>query len=188
MPEPTNAPAPTDTLPEVEVLHWPTQEHRRRLLAALGEPRILLLAPNSTPPALIDNLELWIPEGTDPLTIVQGVTKLQKRILEIDAQPVLDDDGLLWFKGRWVAVSDNQIPVVDLLIQNYRRLVRNDDLIRAYQDGGGSGTDASLRNLIRRVATRLANVGLNLHVVRKRGVILATDETRTHNTVPNSHR
>ena len=185
MPEPSPAtlsPSPSPSasasvgpLPHVEVLHWPTQEHRRRLLASLGEPRVLLLAPGSTPPNIIDDLEQWIPEAADPLAIVRGVTNLQHRLLHTRAEPILDDDGLVRFRGRWVAVSTTQMPVVDLLIQNYRRLVTHDELIRTYQDHGGSTSDASRRNFVRRIAARLADVGLRLHVVRKRGVILSDD-------------
>lgn len=167
---------PAKRFPDVELLRWPAQEDRRRLLASLGEPRLLLLAPDAPPPELLDDLELWIPEGSDPSVIVTGVTALQRKVVDDDTEPVLDDDGLVWFRGRWVAVSDSQIPVVDLLVHNYKRLVHNDDLSRTYQRGGGSNSPASLRTLVRRVSQRLAMVGLKLHVVRQRGVILADAE------------
>lgn len=182
MPDPaTRADEPRPELattepPHVELLRWPAQDDRRQLLATLSEPRLLLLAAGTPTPALLDDLELWIPEGSDPTAIVQAVTALQRKALDHDTAPTLDDDGLLWFRGRWVAVSDSQIAVVDLLVQNYQRLVRNEDLSRTYQDNGGSDSPASLRTLIRRVAQRLTKVGLRLHVVRRRGVILATDK------------
>lgn len=169
---PTTVPA---ALPHVEVLHWPTQERRRRLLASLGEPRLLLLAPGSTPPSVIDDLEQWIPEAADPVAIVRCVTTLQHRILQSHAEPILDDDGLIRYRGRWVAVSDTQLPVVEYLVRNYRRLVTNDELGRIYRDNGGGTSDAARRNFVRRIADRLARVGLRIHVVRKRGVILTDD-------------
>jgi len=166
---------PAPDLPNIEVLHWPSQERRRRLLASLGEPRVLLLAPGSAPPSVIDDLEQWIPEAADPVAIVRGVTNLQHRILTTRAEPVLDDDGLVRFRGRWVAVSDAQLPVVEYLIRNFRRLVTHDELARIYRDNGGGTTDAARRNFVRRIATRLAQIGLRLHIVRKRGVILTDD-------------
>lgn len=166
---------PLVDVPHVEVLHWPTQERRRRLLASLGEPRVLLLAPGSAPPSVIDDLEQWVPEAADPTAIVRGVTNLQHRILHTRAEPILDDDGLVRYRGRWVAVSEAQIPVVEYLISNYRRLVTHDDLARVYRDNGGGTSDASRRNFVRRIAARVAQVGLNIHVVRKRGVILTDD-------------
>lgn len=165
-------PAPTP----IEILHWPRQEDRRQLLATLGEPRLLLLAPDTPPPPPVDHLEHWIPERADPATIVEGVTQLERKLLDADTPPALDDDGLLWFRGRWIAVPDGQLPVVDLLIQNYQRLVRNDDLSRTYHDNGGSNSPASVRTLLRRIAARLTKIGLRLHTIPRRGVILSTDE------------
>jgi hypothetical protein len=164
--------APTDGRPPVELLRWPEQDDRRRLLATLGRPRLLLLAPDAPPPTLLDDLELWIPDGSDPNLIATAVTALQQKVLIDDSAPVLDDDGLLWFQGRWVAIPDAQLPVVDLLVRNYKRLVHNDDLRHAYQRAGGSGTYASLRALIGRVNQRLTELGLDLQVIRRRGVLL----------------
>jgi hypothetical protein len=140
----------------------------------LGEPRILLLAPATTPPADIDDLEHWVPESAEPATIVHAVTRLQQKILDSDGPPVLDDDGLLWFRGRWVAVTENQVAVIDLLIRNYQRLVRHEHLDQTYRDTGGT-TTAARRALMHRIAARLAKVGLKLHPVRRRGFILAED-------------
>jgi hypothetical protein len=170
----TTAVAPSDSRPAVELLRWPAQDNRRRLLAALGQPRLLLLAPDAPPPTLIDDLELWIPDGSDPGLIATGLAALQQMVLIDNSKPVLDDDGLLWFQGRWVAVPDAQLPVVDLLVRNYKRLVHNDDLRDAYQSAGGSGTIASLRSLISRVNQRLAQLGLVLEVIRRRGVLLTS--------------
>jgi hypothetical protein len=164
--------AAADDRAPVELLRWPEQDDRRRLLATLGRPRLLLLSPDAPPPTLVDDLELWIPDGSDPNLIATGITALQQKILTEDDEPVLDDDGLLWFRGNWVAVPDGQLPVIELLVRNYRRLVRNDDLLHAYQRAGGSGTTASLRALVGRVGQRLAGVGLDLQVVRRRGVLL----------------
>ena len=164
----------------IELLHWPTQEDRRQLLATLGEPRLLLVAPDTAPPQLVDDLEHWIPNRADPATIVEGVTFLERKILDADTPPALDDDGLLWFRGRWIDVPDGQLPVVDLLIQNYQRLVRHEDLTRIHQDNGGSSTPASIATLLRRVATRLTKIGLRLHRVPRRGVILSNDQDDRH--------
>lgn len=178
-PSATRPPAQPSTYgaPLVPLLRWPAEDERRHQLAALGEPRLLLVAPDATPPALLDDLELWIPDGADPDTILNAVTALHEKVREKDSQPVLDDDGLLWFRGRWVAVSDTQIPVVDLLVRNYQRLVHNDDIQAAYHEAGGGPSPASLRTLIRRIGQRLTQVGLKLHVVRTRGVMLATQDS-----------
>lgn len=92
--------------------------------------------------------------------------------------PVLDEDGLLRFDGRWVAITDIQIPVVDLIVRNHGHLVRNADIQAAYGSAGGSATSGSVRTLVQRLRTRVAAVGLRLHVVRSRGVILEPDTGR----------
>ncbi|MGE3620161.1 MAG: helix-turn-helix domain-containing protein [Acidimicrobiia bacterium] len=87
-------------------------------------------------------------------------------------RPALDDAGLLRYDGRWIAIPDTQLPVVELLLDNVGRLVRTEDLARAYASAGGSRRLNSIRTLVARLAKRLEAVGLHLHTVRSRGVVL----------------
>jgi DNA-binding winged helix-turn-helix (wHTH) protein len=86
--------------------------------------------------------------------------------------PVMDRDGLLRFDGRWVAVSETQLPVVELLVERFGELVSNDDVLAAYGAGGGATTRTALRPLVHRLRQRLRPLGLTLHVVRRRGLVL----------------
>ena len=86
--------------------------------------------------------------------------------------PTLDADGLLRHRGRWVPIPDTQLMVVELLVRNLGRLVGNSDVRKAYEAAGGSGTSTSLRSLVHRLGRRVAEVGLKLHVVRSRGLVL----------------
>ena len=63
-------------------------------------------------------------------------------------------------------------PVVDLLVRNLGRLVGNHEVRQAYDGAGGSGSSTSLRSLVHRLGRRVAEVGLRLHVVRSRGLVL----------------
>jgi hypothetical protein len=124
------------------------------------------------------------PEPTAPILFVPGPVadgleagcELRVWIVDQDAPqpdaPILDDDGLLRFQGRWVTIPDTQIPVVDLLVRNLGRVVRNSEVQTAYAGAGGSQTVTSLRSLVHRLGRRVAEVGLQLHVVRSRGLIL----------------
>jgi hypothetical protein len=163
----------------VELLRWPADDDRRRLLAALGRPRLLLLTPDAPSPTPVDDLELWIPDGSDPALIAAAVIALQQQMLIDDHQPILDDDGLLRYRGRWIAVPATQLPLVELLVRNYQRVVRNDDLRLAYQRAGCSGTMTSLRSVISRISRKIADVGLTLQVIRRRGVILTNQPATT---------
>lgn len=89
-----------------------------------------------------------------------------------DDRPTLDADGLLRHRGRWVPIPDTQLIVVELLVRNLGRLVATSEVRRAYEQAGGSGTSTSLRSLVHRLSQRVAQVGLRLHVVRSRGLVL----------------
>jgi hypothetical protein len=89
-----------------------------------------------------------------------------------DALPTLDADGLLRHRGQWVPIPDTQLLVVELLVRNLGRLVGTDEIRAAYERAGGSGTATSLRSLVHRLGQRVAQVGLRLHVVRSRGLVL----------------
>ena len=86
--------------------------------------------------------------------------------------PVLDEDGLLRLGGRWVAIPDAQLPVVALLVACYGKVVRREALVAAYVNAGHSGNEASIRSLLSRISQRVARLGLRLHTVRGRGVLL----------------
>jgi len=92
-----------------------------------------------------------------------------------DLLPRLDEDGLLRVGDQWVAIPDAQIPVVSLLVSHYGRVVRKEALTAAYVAAGNSGHDASIRSLVARVARRVARLGLQLHTVRGRGIMLARE-------------
>jgi DNA-binding winged helix-turn-helix (wHTH) protein len=94
-------------------------------------------------------------------------------------EPLLDEDGLLRVGDRWVAIPDAQLPVVALLVDRYGRLVRRETLTAAYVEGGNSGGDSSIRSLLARVGRRVARLGLELHTVRGRGVLLARSDDRS---------
>ena len=57
-------------------------------------------------------------------------------------RPVLDDDGLLRFRGLWVAVPDAQLSLVDLLVARFQSTVSDAELAGAY------GTTPGSRSLI----------------------------------------
>jgi hypothetical protein len=88
------------------------------------------------------------------------------------ALPMLDDQGLLRFNNRWIAITDTQIPVVALIVRRHGRLVRNADLTAAYRSAGGCDSQGAIRVLVHRLRKRFAAVGLRLHVIRDRGVVL----------------
>ncbi len=92
--------------------------------------------------------------------------------IDADSRPTLDDDGLLRFRGRWVAVPDAQIPVVRLLVDRFQTTVSDDDLAVAFRGAGDGDVARKLAGALHRLRGRVKECGLALSRVRSRGYIL----------------
>ena len=77
-------------------------------------------------------------------------------------RPILDDGFLLWFGDHWSAVSDLQVPVVQLLIRNLGRTVAQDVIVTTYRRSGGSTREKAVLSLMRRLAGHFTAVGLEV--------------------------
>ena len=71
-----------------------------------------------------------------------------------------------------VVIPDSQLAVVALLAEEFGHLVAMERVRAAYVGAGGSGSPVSIRNAVARVRAKVAAVGLALHVVRGRGIVL----------------
>jgi hypothetical protein len=60
----------------VELIHWPTDLARRDHLAAAGQPRLLLVAPDALPPAVIDATEDWVRLPSDEREVALRIQHL----------------------------------------------------------------------------------------------------------------
>lgn len=63
----------------IALLRWPAQDAERRRLVARGEPRILLISHYGAPPGLLDDLEVWMLEGTEPRELLAAMTTLRRK-------------------------------------------------------------------------------------------------------------
>jgi hypothetical protein len=121
-----------------------------------------------------NQLRAWL-TGADGVAAPPAATGRTDRADAVGGEvagPVLDGDGLLRHAGRWVPIPDTQIPLADLLVRNVGTLVASSEIRATYVAAGGSGSATSLRSVVHRLGRRVAAVGLRLHVVRGRGVIL----------------
>ncbi len=85
--------------------------------------------------------------------------------------PVIDEDGLLRFRGRWVAITDSQLPLARLLVDRFEETVMDCDLAAAYASGGRVLTGALVR-----LRHRVSSCELVLYRVRRRGYLLGRSE------------
>ncbi|HEY8526771.1 MAG TPA: hypothetical protein VIL48_17505 [Acidimicrobiales bacterium] len=166
---------PTPPTPDVALLRWPAHDRKRRQLAALGRPRILLTDPGVTPPSLLDDREMWLRDGCDPATVADAIDQLGRNANLAADRPLLGEDRILRHAGRWVPIPPSQIAVVELLVRHYRRLVTPEQIRSAYTRAGRPVSSASVGALVKRLDERVAAVGLHVHRVRRRGVVLAPE-------------
>ena len=72
-----------------------------------------------------------------------------------------------------MAVTPAQISVVRVLLEQLGRVVPTERIVEAYKAVGGSGHPVSVRTVLRRIGIRVAPLGLELVMVRRRGVMLS---------------
>jgi len=160
---------------DVSVLCWPAEASLREQLAWFGLPRVLLLEPGVHPPDPLDGLEDWMRLPADPMDLRARSAVVQRRAAEATTgTPFIDEDDLLWVGSAWVSLTRAQAPVMRLLLDNLGRVVRVDAVAAAYEAAGNSGHLASVRTLLSRIGARVRPVGLELVVVRRRGVLLTS--------------
>jgi hypothetical protein len=82
--------------------------------------------------------------------------------------PVIDEDSRLRFDGRWVALTDLQVPVVACLLDHLGYMVSVGELGEAYAAGGGSTDFDAMRSLLFRIGRRVDEVGLEVVFARRR--------------------
>ena len=83
--------------------------------------------------------------------------------------PWLDDDGLLWMRDQWCAVTDGQIPLVRLLVDHIGVVVRDEQVDEVFVDAGTSADEEAIKTTVRRVSQTLGRLGLRLQRVRGAG-------------------
>jgi hypothetical protein len=161
---------PTVTTPRVELLRWPEDAARRDELAAMGVPRLLLLRDDVLPPTLADD-EDWMFVPADERDLWARLQRLARRSAARDRLPALSDGVVLHHAGRTVILSEGEGALLRPLIDHFGSLVTWDDLRHALWPDDPD-PDRRVTSRVSRLRGRLAPVGLEIHSVRTRGVVL----------------
>lgn len=158
---------------DVVLLRWPEESVRRTELELVARPRLLLVEPNEPPPDCTDPLEDWIRMPADDRDVRARLRALVERAgVE---RPQLDDDGLLWFRGRWVSLSPVERALVEALLERFGAVAGRDALRkRAWPEGLPSRNALDVHMV--RLRRRIAELSLEIRTVRSRGYLLQAVE------------
>lgn len=163
---------------DVVLLRWPAQEDLRARLEADGLPRLLLLSHECLAPVCADDLEDWVREPLDPEELEVRAAKVQHRARLRALRPRVDEHGLIRVGDRWIDLPPVQLPVAQLLISGFGRVVTAEQIQAAYLHAGGSMHPKAVKAMVGRVKRRLAELDLVLTNVRDRGYVLEGAEHR----------
>jgi DNA-binding winged helix-turn-helix (wHTH) protein len=160
------------TSADVAVVRWPAERDRLERLRAEGAPRLVLVEAEEPPPPSWDPLEDWIRVPAPEADVRRRAETLRRRAEPPDGVlPVLDEDGLLWVDGRWVAIPPVEARLLDALLDRFGAVVSRDTLGRAGWAAGAPRRNA-LDVHILRLRRRLEPLGLAVRTVRSRGYLL----------------
>lgn len=154
----------------VSFIRWPDEAARLKEARAAGAPRLLLVAPDAAAPMVADPLEDWVRLPAAEADIAARRATLEARA-SADARPHIDEDGLLHFRSRWVALSPVEQQLARALVERFGQVVGRDELTtRAWP------TETPTRNAldvhVLRLRRRLEPVRLEIRTVRSRGYLL----------------
>jgi two-component system, OmpR family, response regulator len=162
---------------DVVLVRWPEEDARLRQLRDTGSPRLLLLNGESEPPDSADCLEDWIRLPADDRDVRARVARLASRAETQQPAPVVDGDGLLRYRGRWVALSPVESALVITLVDRFGAVVGRDTLARrAWPDGTPTRNALDVHML--RLRRRIAALGVEVRTVRSRGYLMQAAQPR----------
>lgn len=153
----------------VAVLRWPEREADRQRCAAAAVPRLLLVTEGSTPPSRWDDDEDWIRLPAPEADVDARIRALAMRHAErTSAPPSMDDDGVLRFAGRSVALPPVQARLAAALIDAFGNVVGRAELAAAGWCRAPQ-RDNVLDVHMNRLRRRLSSLGLAIRTHRLRG-------------------
>jgi hypothetical protein len=158
----------------VAILAWPEQRAEAAECGRVGQPRLLLVASDAEPPADWDGLTDWVRLPVEDRDLCARVSALQ-RLKSSAPAPVLDEFDVLWRGDRWSALAPIEARIVALLLGRCGSVVSRHDLGTAAWPDGAPGTRAVDARLPR-LRDRVEPLGLRIHNVRRRGLMLEVGE------------
>ena len=160
----------------VALIRWPSEAGDRWRIAEAGLPRLLLVEAGAAPPDSWESDEDWIRVPADPVDLHHRAETLRRRWAAVEADVVIDDDGLVWRDGSWAALAPIELALVEWLVDRQGQVVRRDDLEQAAWPDEGHGSRA-LDRAISRARVKLHPLGLEIHRIPSCGYLLDIDRS-----------
>lgn len=163
----------TTTAPHVTVLRWPEERELRDALRSRGVPRLLVVDRGDTPPVDVDVLEDWVTATADATELEARLAALEARAAHAarDAPTIGDDDDVVRFGGRWIALGAVEASIARVLIGHLGELVSRSMIETAAWEDRAVRANTTDRQL-HRLRGHLGEIGLELHTVRGKGYVL----------------
>ncbi len=156
----------------VAVVRWPEEAAGLERLRAAGTPRLLLVAPEATPPQCGDCVEDWIRLPVDDADVRVRAGALAERAARHSPSPVVDDDGRVTYRGRWVALSPLEHTLLRTLADRFGQVVPYAAILGAVWPDGSPTANNALRVHTTRLRRRIGSLGLEIRTVPSRGYVL----------------
>jgi len=93
-------------------------------------------------------------------------------------RPELGDDGILRYRGQWVALSPRDVELLEPMIARFDECIRREELLG---DEVPLAEEWAFNARLKRLRVRLRSLGLSVTAVRGRGFVL-TDGNGTRAT------
>ncbi|HEX7095902.1 MAG TPA: winged helix-turn-helix domain-containing protein [Acidimicrobiales bacterium] len=172
---------------DVVLVRWPGEGDRLAQLRQEGRPRLLLVDSDAPPPLTGDALEDWIRVPAREADVRARIAVLSMRTggNGTAEEPVLDDDGVLRFRGQWVSLPPVEARLTRALLERYGSVVSRETLTAAGWPGGAHGRNA-LDVHVLRLRRRLDPIGLAIRTVRSRGYLLEDGTQRAGQVHPSA--
>ena len=156
---------------DVALVRWPVERHRLDALRAVGDPRLIVVE-DGAPPMGDDCLEDWLRAPVDVDELRVRVATLRSRASRHHPTATVDSDGVLRHRGRILTLAPVQRRLAEALLERHGTVVGREALIRHTWPDGAPANRNVLDVHITRLRRLLAEVGLELKTVRRRGYLL----------------
>jgi hypothetical protein len=155
---------------DVVILRWPEERDGLAALEDDERPRLLLVAPDASPPQEWDRRTDWIRLPADEVDIWTRVAMLQRRTRRRPA-PHVDEFDVLWRGSEWVSLSAIDARLTRALLRQPGSVLNR----RALAAAGwpeSAPHERMVDSYVKRLRARLPALGLAIHTVRSRGYFL----------------